>query len=159
MLAEVGDQEASAHAGIGREFVLKPVDPVDRKAQHFAVEADVGVCIFDFQNGREARPAVGHMLVAFFQNGRLTDDFFDHAGGTFVGDDLLLAALDVNQILMVQPKLMQQRSLEIIGSDHIFNGAVAKLVGVSECHAATYPATGEPEAEALAIVITTGLLG
>ncbi len=89
----------------------------------------------------------------------LTDDFFDHAGGAFVGDDLFLPTVDVHQILMTEPKLMQQRRLEIIGSDHIFNGPVAKLVGASECHAATYPAAGQPDAEALAIMVATGLLG
>ncbi len=85
---------------------------------------------------------------------RCREDFAHDAGGAAVGDVLGAAVGVVGQARVVQAELVQDRGLEVVRGDDIVGGAVADLVGAAVGHAALDSAAGEPDREALAVVVS-----
>src|SRR5690606_17431874 len=102
--------------------------------------------------GAEPRLPAGSHPVPCNRSG---EDVFDDAGFPAVGDLLFLAVVQVSQLLVVETELVQQRRLKIVGSDDVGDRLVAELIGLAIGHAPLDSAAGQPDAEALAVVIAS----
>jgi hypothetical protein len=70
---------------------------------------------------------------------------------------VIAAGMVVSKFLMIDAELVQQSGLIIVRRDDILDGPMAKLIGLSERHAASETAAGEPDAESLPVMIATGI--
>ena len=80
-------------------------------------------------------------------------DFVDDAARPTVGQPLVPAVALEEQLLVIQAEQMQQRGLVVGGRDDIDRGAMPELVGGPIGAAWLEPAAGQPDAEALAVVV------
>ena len=62
-------------------------------------------------------------------NAGVMDDFLDDAGRAAIGQTLVAAIVLIDELLVVEAELMQQRGLKIVGRDDVFDGVVADFVG------------------------------
>ena len=70
-----------------------------------------------------------------------------------VGDALLAAVGVIDEPGVVEAEQVQDRRLEVVGRDDVHGGLVADLVGRAVGHAALDAAAGQPDREALAVVV------
>lgn len=87
------------------------------------------------------------------------EDGIDPMGLATGGGDLLLAMMFEDQGLSIQSEKMHEGCGEIVGGHHVFYCTMTKLVGGSVHHPRPDPASCQPDAEALSIVIPPILLG
>ena len=72
-------------------------------------------------------------------------------------DQPLFAAVGVvDEPVVIEAEEVQDRRLEVVGGDDVFDRAVADLVGGAVGHAPLDPAAGQPDREALAVVVAAG---
>ena len=90
------------------------------------------------------------------EQGRLRQDLLDDPGGPAVGQALFAAVGVVDEPVVIEAEEVQDRRLEVVGRDDVLGRAVADLVGGAEGHAALDPAAGQPDREALAVVVAAG---
>ena len=88
---------------------------------------------------------------------RLGENLLHDAGRAAVGEALLAAVGMVDEPGVVEAEQVEDRGLEVVGRDDVLDGAVADLVGRAVGHAALDAAAGQPDREALAVVVAAGL--
>src|SRR5262245_28295165 len=63
------------------------------------------------------------------------------------------ACMAVGQAFVVQSQGVQQRRVQVVHVDGVFDGAITKIIRGSEGEPAPYTATGQPHRESLRMVI------
>ena len=83
-------------------------------------------------------------------------NLLDHPRRPAVGQPLFAAVGVVDEPVVVEAEEVQDRRLEVVGRDDVLDRAVADLVGGAVGHAALDAAAGQPDREALAVVVAAG---
>ena len=87
---------------------------------------------------------VRHTKCADYYCTRSRQNFADHPAFAFGRQSLFLPVVDVGQFGMIQAELMQQRGLEVIRGDDVFDRAMAEFVGLAERHSGLDASAGQP---------------
>lgn len=64
----------------------------------------------------------------------LSNDFFDDSSWTFICNDLLLSAMNVQRLFMLQSELIQHGRLEVVWGHDVLDRSVPKLIGLTKSH-------------------------
>jgi hypothetical protein len=89
--------------------------------------------------------------------GRSGEDLSHHSVGGAGEQRLLLAIATVNQSLLIESKQMEQCGMEVVVRHHVADSVVAKFVCGAVHGSASNVAAGQPETEAVGIVIAADL--
>src|SRR4051812_4492947 len=84
---------------------------------------------------------------------RLRHQLLNHMGVVHIGQPFVAAVEVVGDSLVIQTYQMQDRGVEVGDHGAVFGGVVAELVGGAVGLAAADAAAGEPDAEALLVVV------
>ncbi len=90
---------------------------------------------------------------------KILQNLRDNPAFAFRSQSLLLAVVQVGHLGVIKAKLVQQRRLEIIRVDDVFDCLVAELVSFTEGHTRLDASASEPGRKALAIVVSAAGCG
>src|SRR5688500_11094281 len=84
------------------------------------------------------------------------DDFADDVARD-VGQAEVAAGVAVGELLVVEAQQMEDRGMQVVDAGRVFLGLEAELVGRAIDGAATDAAAGQPDAEAVVVVVAAKL--
>ena len=71
-----------------------------------------------------------------------------------IGQSVVAARMPIGQAFVIDTKLMQNRRVQIVYGDLVFDYVLAPLVGLAIHHSSTYPATSHPGTKSMGVMST-----